>query len=128
MKLIIAGGRDFADYRLLENECKSFIAKNTFLKEGNASTLEAKDITIISGKALGADLLGERFASKFGFTILEFPADWDRFGRSAGYIRNKQMAEIATHCICFWDGESKGTKHMIDLAEQFNLTTKVIRY
>lgn len=128
MKLIIAGGRDFADYRLLENECKSFIAKNTFLKEGNASTLEAKDITIISGKALGADLLGERFASKFGFNLLEFPADWDKHGRSAGPIRNAEMAKNASHCIVFWDGQSRGTANMIENCKKFNLIYKVVNY
>jgi len=118
MKLIIAGGRSFKDYQLLKSEVMSFIVNNA----------HTKDIEIISGKAIGADLLGERFATEYNFKLIEMPADWDRYGKSAGYIRNKEMAKIATHCICFWDGESKGTKHMIDLANTFNLITKVIRY
>lgn len=128
MKLIIAGGRDFRDYDLLERECKIFIAEQTFLKSENASTLNSSDITTISGKAMGADLLGERFSSKYGFNILEFPADWDSHGRSAGPIRNAEMARNATHCICFWDGESNGTKNMIENCKKFNLVYKIIYY
>lgn len=120
MKLIIAGSRSFKDYEMLKAETMYFILR-TISPFDN-------DIEIISGKAIGADLLGERFATEYNLKLIEMPADWDRFGKSAGYIRNKQMAEIATHCICFWDGESKGTKHMIDLAEQFNLIMKIIRY
>lgn len=128
MKLIIAGGRDFQDYDLLEKECKIFIAEQTFLKDGNVLGLNASDITIISGKALGADLLGERFASKYGFEILEFPADWDSHGKAAGPIRNAEMAKNATHCICFWDGSSRGTKNMIENCKKFNLAYRIIKY
>lgn len=68
----------------------------------------------------GADTLGERYAEEKNIEIVKMPADWDKFGKSAGYRRNESMAKIATHCICFWDGKSVGTKHMIDLCKNTN--------
>lgn len=118
MKLIIAGSRSFQNYEVLRAEVMRFILNNK----------DNEDIVIISGKAIGADLLGERFAAEYDLKLIEMPADWDKHGKSAGYIRNKEMAKIATHCICFWDGESRGTKHMIDLAKEYKLITKVVKY
>lgn len=90
MKLIIAGGRDFNDYPLLENEIKKFII------ESIDNTKPIPQITIISGKA-------------------------------AGPIRNEEMAKIATHCICFFNG-SRGTANMIENAKKYNLILKIINY
>ena len=42
------------------------------------------------------------------------PADWDKYGKSAGFIRNKEMVDIADAAIIFWDGDSKGTKDTIE--------------
>lgn len=112
MKLIIAGTRTFDDYGLL---CESIDRMNGVEE-------------IISGGASGADSLGELYAKANELSIKRFPADWNKHGKSAGYIRNKEMAEYATHCIVFWDGISKGSKHMIDLAKEKGLTTTVILY
>jgi hypothetical protein len=60
--------------------------------------------------------------------VKEFYAQWNQHGKRAGYLRNKDMAEYATHCVCFWDGESKGTEHMIKLSKENELPTKVVRY
>ena len=57
-----------------------------------------------------------------------YPAQWDKYGKRAGYRRNEQMAEVADGLIAFWDGQSKGTKHMIDIMTEKNLPTKVVRY
>ena len=78
--------------------------------------------------ASGADSLAIKYAEEKGYKVKEFPADWDWHGKSAGYIRNKQMAQYATHLIAFWDGYSKGTKHMIDLARKEGLKVRVIMY
>lgn len=110
-KLIIAGSRDFNDYQLLKNS----------LKKKNISC-------IISGMARGADSLGVRYAKEHNIPLVEVPAKWDLYGKSAGYKRNLEMAEMATACICFWDGQSKGTAHMIDIAKKKNLLLKVVRY
>ncbi len=76
---------------------------------------------VLSGKARGADALGERWAKRFRIPVEEYPADWNKFGNGAGYIRNAEMADNAEALIALWDGESKGTKHMIDLAERKGL-------
>lgn len=117
-KIIIAGGRDFMDYNLL--------------KEKTDKILQEKKVThkivIISGCAQGADTLGLRYASENAFDVEEYPADWNKYGKKAGYMRNVEMAENADALIAFWDGKSKGTKHMIDIATERNLPIRVIRY
>lgn len=114
MKVIIAGCRDFNDYELLKAEVNILLLKNRVEE-------------IVSGCATGADTLGERYANENNIRVKRFPANWGEHGKKAGYLRNKQMAEYATHCICFWDGKSKGTEMMINLAEEYNLKTVVIK-
>lgn len=118
-KIIIAGSRNFENYEYLEEQTKNLIKS---LNVNNAL------ITIISGKAQGADTLGERFAKENKLSLLEFPADWEKYGKKAGYLRNAEMANHATHLLAFWNGSSPGTKHMIDIATQKNLTVKVCEY
>lgn len=115
MKLIIAGGRDFSDYDLLTKEVETLIV-------GEA------DVEIVSGGAKGADRLGEFFAIDHDLPIKRFPADWDRYGKAAGFKRNSEMADYADHCICFWDGKSKGTGHMINLAKNKGLHITIVNY
>lgn len=115
VKIIVAGSRSFSDYEMLKEKLDELIKGR-------------KNTEIVSGTAKGADLLGEKYARERGFEIKRFPADWDKFGKKAGYLRNEQMAKYANACVCFWDGNSRGTKSMIDLAEKHNLKTFVIRY
>ena len=61
------------------------------------------------------------------YPIKRFPADWENLGRGAGYVRNVQMAFYADALIAFWDGESRGTKHMIDIAKEKGLMVRVIQ-
>ena len=119
MKLIIAGGREFNDYNLLCNETTQFIEQE--LNPG-------EEVEIISGLARGADTLGCRYANEALFPLRGFAAEWGKFGRAAGPIRNKLMAKNASHLIAFWDGNSKGTMHMIDYAESMGLKVKVVMY
>jgi len=113
MKVIIAGGRNFDDYSLLKSSCDKLLVNQT-------------EIEIVSGKAKGADSLGEKYAKEKGFPIKEFPADWETYGKSAGYKRNLEMALYSGALIAFWDGESKGTKMMIELAKKEGLNVRVI--
>lgn len=117
MRLIIAGGRDFDDYPLLESVLDHLL-QNT----------PPDEITVISGTAKGADSLGERWADNNAIPIRYYPADWRTYGKRAGYVGNEQMTKTATHCVCFWDGKSKGTRHMIELAWKLDLSVRVIRY
>lgn len=104
MKVAIVGSREFPDRSLV----KDYIHK--LWKE-----LETRP-TIISGGARGVDAWAEKIASECTLPTDIYPADWDRYGKSAGFKRNKKMVEAADAIVAFWDGESKGTKHTIDLA------------
>lgn len=86
------------------------------------------DVIIMSGHAKGADMLGERFAEEHGLKLEVYPADWKAHYRSAGFRRNEQMGNIANGLIAFWDGESHGTKHMIEYAKSKGLDVNVVRY
>lgn len=83
------------------------------------------DIIIVSGGASGADAIGERYAQENGFKVEKYPADWEKYGRSAGPRRNKQMAEVSNYVICFWDKKSKGTKSMIECAKRLDKPIKI---
>ena len=63
-----------------------------------------------------------------GFNCSIKEANWDKYGKRAGMIRNEEMARQATDCIVFWDRKSKGTANMIELAEKYNLRLKVVKY
>ena len=125
LRVIIAGSRDFNDYELLKKSAIEIITKKTMLP----------DLTrIVSGGARGADTLGERFANEMGLEISRFIPDWDGLGKRAGYVRNAEMAKFAVEdnndgiLIAFWDGQSRGTKHMIDLAKKYGLEVHVVNF
>lgn len=73
---------------------------------------------IVSGGARGVDRLGERWAKRQGISLRKFTADWAEYGKKAGILRNITMAEYADALIAFWDGRSRGTKHMISEAKR----------
>ena len=81
---------------------------------------------IVSGMARGADQIGYEFAQHFNIPCKQFPAEWDKHGKSAGYIRNKEMSEYADELIAYWDGKSNGTKNMIDLMAIAKKPTTII--
>lgn len=115
IKVIIAGSRNFYDYNIVENTVVSYFMSRGILKE---------NVEIISGGARGADSLGEQLADSYGLKLTVFPAQWDTYGKAAGMIRNKEMADYAVKdsdkaiLFAFWDGQSRGTKGMIDIAKR----------
>lgn len=110
MKVIIAGSRNIIDYNLLEYA----IERSGF------------DITeVVGGGAKGADELGMIWATQNDIKFIKFPADWSTYGKAAGPIRNRQMAEYADALIALWDAESMGTRNMIDEAHKRNLKVYV---
>lgn len=117
-KVIIAGCRDFSDYDLLKERCDYYLSKKR----------QEDTVVILSGAAQGADVLGERYAQENGLAIERHPADWKKNGRAAGPIRNAEMAKVADALIAFWDGKSKGTKSMIDLARRNNVPTRIVDF
>jgi len=128
LRIIIAGGRDFQNYNLLSSTLE------TYIREMRSMNISENQIVFISGTARGADTLGEQFARRQNYTVKQFPANWNLFGKRAGYIRNEQMAKYSVAngnrgvLFAFWDGQSKGTKHMIELARKYSLEVHVINY
>lgn len=108
MKIAIVGSRTFEDYELLQ----SFI--ESILTGEELAAVEA----VVSGGARGADTLAERFAAERGLRMIIFPAEWKKYGRRAGFIRNVDIIRECDVCFAFWDGESHGTKHDIELCDE----------
>jgi hypothetical protein len=131
-KLIIAGGRDYGrrfneDGSLdLEWEIDCW---NQFVHCMNHMTMRFKaPFTLISGGAKGADNFAEEWAEQGFIPIQVFEADWKKYGKGAGYVRNEEMAIEGDVLAAFWDGKSRGTKHMIDLALKHGLEVHIYRY
>lgn len=115
MKVIIAGSRSFDDYETLKERCNYYL-------QGFG------DIEIVSGGARGADTLAERYAKEHGYKFTPFSAEWDKYGKSAGFRRNIDMANYGDALIAFWNGKSRGTRHMIEQATLKGLRIRVIKY
>lgn len=124
MKVIIAGGRDFKNYKLLKEKC-DIILRETVVTEIVSGKQMSEDS---DGNKWGADYLGELYAKEKGFPVKPFPADWTKYGKAAGPIRNKEMAVYADYLIAFWDGKSTGTKDMIEKMKAQNKSYRVIYY
>ena len=114
-RIVVAGCRNYNNYE----EASAYIA-HCISRIKNQYTL-----IFISGCSKGADMLGERFAEENGFEIEYYPADWNKYNKKAGPIRNKQMAAAGDYFICFWDGKSPGTKSMINYAKGLNKPVKI---
>lgn len=122
MKVIIAGGRDFTDFMKLAGMLATW-TKETEIHEAFEPITE-----VVSGGARGADKLGEVWARQHGIPIKRMPADWAKHKKSAGPIRNTEMAKYADGLIAFWDGKSPGTKDMIEKATKLGLKAVVVMY
>ena len=114
-KVLVAGCRNYCNYE----EAKAYI-ENCIKRIGNEYGL-----IFISGDCRGAVKLGEQFACENHYDIERYPADWQRFGKSAGPKRNETKAKEADYIICFWDRKSKGTKSMIDFAKKHNKPIRI---
>lgn len=116
-RVIVAGSRS------IQNESLVFQKLDTLLAE---KLRAGETVQIISGTARGIDQIGEAYAAARGLSCRRFPADWDTYGKRAGYLRNCQMAENADALVAFWDGTSPGTKHMIEAAKDRGLAVRVV--
>lgn len=85
------------------------------------------DSTIVHGGARGVDRMAGQEAQKLGLLVEEHPADWDRHGKSAGFVRNQEMLDTGADLVlAFWDGRSNGTRHTIEIAERAGIPVEVI--
>lgn len=108
MKIAIVGSRTFGDMltdRRMRQRVFAYVA-----------TLP-KDTVIVSGGASGVDTWAETAARQYGLAVIVFKPDWKAFGKSAGFIRNRQIITEADSVVAFWDGQSKGTNNSIGLAQ-----------
>ena len=113
-RIVICGGRHFNDYEQLKTTITNFLKQRK---------IEVENVEIVSGHCQGADMLGEQYAKEYGLNLTIFPADWQRYKRKAGPIRNKQMIEYIMQTenkavIAFVSENSKGTKQTVLLAKR----------
>lgn len=116
MRVIVAGSRGVTSEAVVLQA----------LRDANL-ILGINPTTVVSGAARGVDSLGEAIARKHGLNIRRYPADWNRYGKGAGYRRNKVMAAESDALVAVWDGTSPGTRHMISTAQAAGLPTWVHR-
>lgn len=117
-RVVIFGSRGFKNYDLLREKCDAYLQNKK----------DTHRIIIVSGHAKGADMLGEQYAQEKGYELETYPADWKKYGRRAGFLRNEQMADLSNAAIGFWDGDSHGTQHMIEYSKEKGLDVRVVRY
>lgn len=108
MKIAIVGSRTFTNYEMM---C-AFIERS--LSDAEFNSIEA----VVSDGARGADTLAEQYARENGLELIVFPAEWERYGRKAGPLRNVKIIQECDLCFAFWDGQSRGTEHDIDLCKE----------
>jgi len=114
VRLAVVGSRDFDDYSKMREVLLPYLAKH------------GTDLVIVSGGARGADSMAAWFAQESGIEADIYPADWEQFGRGAGYIRNKEIWDNADAGVAFWDGKSKGTAHSFKIAADQNKPIQII--
>lgn len=120
MKLAIIGGRDFNEYPILLNYL------NVHFYNGYAQMFIFDQI--ISGGAKGADSLGERFADDYEIDKTIIRPEWNKYGKSAGFIRNQPIIDNCDMVLVFWDGESCGTADAIAKAKKAKRPTFIVYY
>ena len=111
MKLIIAGSRTYTNYGAVEYAMR-----------------DLRPARILSGGADGVDALGEQWARRHGVPLTIYPANWERHGKAAGPIRNAEMARNADALLLLWDGQSSGSRNMLETAWRHGLIGFVGRY
>lgn len=115
INLAVVGSRGMNDFDLLEKE---------ILKLYKIENIKY----IVSGGAIGADTLAEQFANKYSIQTIILKPNWDKIGKSAGLIRNKDIIDTADEIIAFWDGESPGTRNSIYLARKAKKKINIIMF
>ena len=114
-KIAVVGSRDFDDYTLFESVMDDFLR-------------DKGQVLFVSGGANGADKLAEEYAKVHDIEIIIYKAEWKRYGRGAGFVRNKKIWDESDMGIAFWDGKSKGTQHSFKLAEKMGKALVIYNY
>lgn len=110
MRVIVAGSRTITS---IEEVTRAITASGYKVTE------------VVSGGAHGVDWCGEQWAKTNGKQMKRFPADWHTHGWRGGLVRNEEMARYADALVAVWDGQSRGTQHMIRMAQKYKLKIHV---
>lgn len=115
MRVLVCGSRNWQDINPIRWALTRLDAENP-------------QCILIHGTAHGADQQAAYVAHRLGWPIDRYPADWDKYGRAAGAIRNQQMLEEGEPdlVLAFWDGESKGTRNMISIAKKAGIKVTIL--
>lgn len=109
-RLLVCGSRSWTDADLIEEEM-----------------VPLEPEVVMQGEAEGADRLAKRIAKKWGFKVESYPADWKRWDKVAGVVRNWDMLRAEPDMVlAFWDGKSAGTAHMVSIAQHAKIPTKIV--
>ncbi|UKS71995.1 hypothetical protein MOA67_gp129 [Klebsiella phage KpLz-2_45] len=117
-----------ARFKVMVSGCRHYRNYYQFAKHMDklTSRFPPEEIVILEGGANGTDYLAFLYALRRGLRCLTFPADWDGKGKGAGFIRNAEMMAVATHCVTFWDGESKGTGDVVRRISEYRVSHRSI--
>lgn len=119
VRIVVFGSRDFNDYDLMHEKLSDYF---------NSKGWTTGEVEIVEGGARGADRLAERFTREYGLKHTQFLADWETYGKSAGHIRNAEMAKYAQYGVGFWDGKSKGTEGMKNKMLRMGREVHIVMY
>ena len=116
MRILVTGSRDWYNKAVIRNALSSVLTK------------EGEQVTVVHGGARGADYLAQECAHALGYIAERHDADWEKYGKRAGYIRNKEMVDAgADICLAFIKNESKGATMCAALAEQAGIPVEYYR-
>lgn len=119
MRVLICGDRNWDDVSLIDTQISRLLCQGKIHK-------------IISGCARGADTLGETVAYKYGIPVERYPADWEKYGKAAGPIRNRQMLDEGepSLVLAFHDNleASKGTRDMVGIASRAGIPVRIVSH
>lgn len=121
MKCIIAGSRTIKDYRVVREAIKRSGWGEEITEVVSGASEADVEAARFDDRRLNVDVLGAQLAIVEGIPVKYFPADWDKYGKPAGPIRNEAMAKCADALILVWDGQSRGSKSMLNIARRYGL-------
>ena len=122
-KVLVCGSRSITDTPWVYSQIAKYTQE---LIRSNPTNFN--NPVLIEGEARGVDSIAKDYALEHNWSIESYPAEWDKYGKSAGYIRNDIMVKEADFVLVLWDGQSRGTKHDIDLCRRYNKPYVLVIY
>ena len=126
MRLLVCGGREFDDWKLLSDSIWSVLESHDMVHQGVFETKEV-ELVIIQGGAKGADFLARVWAKLWGIKMIEYPADWNKYKGGAGPIRNKQMLVEGKPDLVIAFRGGNGTANMIKQAKGAGVPVEIVK-